>query len=76
MGILQFYPTEIFHHEGDECNLKMKTLYSPLLRDEKGFFTHITNLIDLLEETRTPMFTDGCNSCKFTKKNLMDLIDD
>ena len=42
MGIMQFYPTEIFEHRENECDLKMKTQYSPLKRDEKDFLNHIT----------------------------------
>ena len=71
MGILQFYPTEIFKHNDKDCDLKMKTQYSPLTRDEKDFFNHITNLIDLLEQPKIPEFNDDCNYCNFTKKQML-----
>ena len=45
MGIMQFYPTEIFEHRENECDLKMKTQYSPLKRDEKDFFNQQILLI-------------------------------
>ena len=68
MGILQFYPKSIFQHGADECDLKMKTLYSPLQRNEKEFFEHITNLIDLLEKNEIPPLNEKCNDCLFILK--------
>ena len=68
MGIMQFYPTEIFEHRDNECDLRMKTQYSPLKRDEKDFLNHITNIIDLLEENKVPDFNPGCNECLFVMK--------
>ena len=67
MGILQFNPTTISEHNHDQCNQKMQILYSPLKRNEKDFYYHITNLIDLLENDRIPNFNDSCNYCKFVK---------
>ena len=48
----------------------MKTQYSPLKRDEKDFFNHITNLIDLLEEPNVPEFNESCNYCNFVNKQM------
>jgi len=68
MGILQFYPNSIEKHRVGECTLKMKTMYSPLIRNEKDFFAHITNIIDLLERPNPPDFTKNCNFCNFVQK--------
>ena len=76
MGIMQFYPTEIFEHRDNECDLRMKTQYSPLKRDEKDFLNHITNIIDLLEENKVPDFNPSCNECSFViKQNSLGNID-
>ena len=73
MGIMQFYPTEIFEHRENECDLKMKTQYSPLKRDEKDFLNHITTIIDLLEKNDVPEFNQSCNECTFVmKQNQLD----
>ena len=76
MGIMQFYPTEIFEHGENECDLKMKTQYSPLKRDEKDFLNHITNIIDLLEKNEVPPYEPGCNECSFVmKQKNLDISD-
>ena len=46
----------------------MKTLYSHLQRNEKEFFEHITNLIDLLEKNEIPPLNEKCNDCSFILK--------
>jgi len=46
----------------------MKTLYSPLKRNEKEFFEYITNLIDLLEKNEVPSLNEKCNDCLFIIK--------
>jgi len=68
MGIMQFYPTEIFEHRENECDLRMKTQYSSLKRDEKDFMNHITNIIDLLERNEVPDFDPKCNECIFVTR--------
>ena len=73
--IEQFYPESIFQHGVDECDLKMKTQYSSLKRNEKEFFEHITNLIDLLEENKLPPLNPNCNDCLFIL-NQKDLINE
>ena len=67
MGILQFFPEKIFKHKSSDCDLKMKMLYSPLKRNEKDFFRHITDLINLLEQKEIPNFGSNCNYCKFVQ---------
>ena len=70
MGILQFYPEEITNHSDHNCDFKMKTFYSALKRDVKGFYDYITRLIDLLELSYVPKFSDDCNFCNFTQKQI------
>jgi len=75
MGIAQFFPEKIFSHTKDECDLKLKMLYSPQPRIEKEFNNLITNLIDLLEETEIPKHDENCKYCKFALKNIRDFSD-
>lgn len=70
MGILQFDPSDIQSHSNNSCNMKMKILFSPLVRDEKLFFKDITKIIDILLENKIPAFTEECNFCNFTKQQL------
>lgn len=70
MGILQFDPSDIQSHSDNSCNMKMKILFSPLVRDEKLFFKDITKIIDILLENKIPAFTEECNFCNFTKQQL------
>ena len=67
MGILQFYPTEIFDHHTEECELKMKMSYSPLERNIDEFYEHITKLNDLLYSELLPEFNSECNKCNFVE---------
>ena len=73
MGIAQFFPTEIFSHAKDECDLKLKMLYSPQPRIEEEFCNLITNLIDLLEESNIPEPGQNCLECNFVSKNIQYL---
>ena len=43
--------------------------FSPLKRDEKDFYNHITKLIDLIEKTNPPEFSEDCSLCQFTEIN-------
>ena len=70
MGILQFYPSKMTDHTSNEAYQKMSMLYSPLKRDEKKFYTHITSLIDLLESKKIPELKEDCKFCNFVKKQI------
>ena len=47
--------------------MRMNISYSPLKRDEKDFFENITKIIDILNNTSIPNFTEDCNFCTFVK---------
>ena len=69
MGILQFEPSEIISHTKKDHDMKFKVSFSPLKRDEKDFYNHITKLIDLIESPNTPEYSDDCSACQFTEIN-------
>ena len=51
MGVLQFFPQEIFAHERNQCDLEMRMSYSPWRRNPQEFYDHITKILDLLLDT-------------------------
>ena len=65
MGVLQFFPQEIFSHDRNQCDLQMRMAYSPLQRDENNFYEHITKILDILEPDHLPNFTNECGECNF-----------
>ena len=69
MGIIQFEPSELISHNKKEHNMKFDVSFSPLKRDEKDFYDHITKLIDLIEKPDPPEFSDDCSLCQFTEIN-------
>ena len=70
MGILQFDPSDIQSHNDQSCDMRMNISYSPLKRDEKDFFENITKIIDIINTTSIPDFTENCNYCNFFKQQM------
>lgn len=68
MGILQFFPEEIFSHHLPSCDLQMRMSYSPLRRNTEEFYSHITKIMDLLTADQLPRFTKDCGECNFYLK--------
>ena len=65
MGVLQFFPNEIFDHKKNSCQLNLEMSYSKLERNEDGFYDRITKIIDILNSNETPDFTESCSDCNF-----------
>ncbi len=70
MGILQFDPSDIQSHDETSCDMRMNISFSPLKRDEKDFFENITQIIDIINQSDVPDFTEDCNDCQFVKQQL------
>ena len=70
MGILQFDPSDIQSHNENSCDMRMNISFSPLKRDEKDFFENITQIIDIINQSDVPDFTEDCNDCQFVKQQL------
>ena len=70
MGILQFDPSDIQTHNENSCDMRMNISFSPLRRDEKDFFENITQIIDIINQSEVPDFTEDCNDCQFVKQQL------
>ena len=70
MGILQFDPSDIQSHNETSCDMRMNISFSPLKRDEKNFFENVTQIIDIINQSNVPDFTEDCNDCQFVKQQL------
>ena len=68
MGVLQFFPEEIFNHDSSRCDMEMRMSYSSLKRNIKDFYNHITKIIDTLEKDLPPNFNKDCNECNYYLK--------
>ena len=71
MGVLQFFPNEIFNHKDDLCSLNLKMSYSKLEQDDKKFEERIEYILDILELHEEPEFNDSCFDCQFVKNQFV-----
>ena len=70
IGILQFFPSEIFAHEESICKLNFKTSYVKLGRNVDEFYKRVELVIDTLSLDNPPDFTDNCKDCNFAKTQI------
>jgi len=70
MGVLQFFPNEIFDHKVDLCSLNLKMSYSKLEQDDDKFLERIEYILNILELDIEPEFNDNCFDCKFVKDQI------
>lgn len=68
MGVLQFYPKDIFDHSKDSCQLNFTMQYSKLEPDEQSFLERVTYVLDILTSDAVPAFNDECVDCQFVVK--------
>ncbi len=67
IGVLQFFPSEIFDHEEDNCKLNFKMSYVKLERDIDDFYKRVELYMDIINLENPPEFTEGCKDCDFAK---------
>ena len=70
MGVLQFFPSEIFDQNNKGCQLNMEMSYSALKQNDKLFMDRITYILDILTSDRLPEFNTNCFDCCFTKNQI------
>ncbi len=70
MGVLQFFPKDIFKHETDNCGLNLVMQYSKLEPNERLFYNRITYILDILTSNEQPEYNDQCTDCDFVKKQI------
>jgi len=68
MGVLQFYPESITSTKDFTSNCKLQMSYASLKRDVDGFYSHITNMIDILSKKTMPGYGSNCAKCKYIQK--------
>ena len=72
MGVLQFFPNEIFGQNNKGCQLNMEMSYSALKQDDKLFMDRITYILDILTNSSIPNINSNCFDCNFIKEqNLL-----
>ena len=67
IGVLQFFPSEIYDHEKDNCKLNFKMSYVKLNRDENDFYKRVELYIDIVSKENPPDYSDNCKDCNFAK---------
>ena len=70
MGVLQFFPNDIFNHNDDLCSLNLKMSYSKLEQDDKKFMERIEYILDILNLPKPPLFNEDCTDCIFVKNQI------
>ena len=70
IGVLQFFPSEIFAHKDDTCQLNFKMSYVKLNRNIDDFYKRIELVLDILSLNNPPDFTENCKDCNFAKKQI------
>jgi len=71
IGVLQFFPSEIFSHKRDSCQLNFKMSYVKLERNVEDFYKRVELVIDILSLDIPPDFTEDCKDCSFAKKQIV-----
>ena len=67
MGVLQFFPNNIFEHSVGSCKLTFSIQYSKLIPNDILFYERITYILDILYLEKEPDFNSECSDCKFVK---------
>ena len=70
IGILQFFPSEIFAHQEDSCHLNFAMSYVPLKRNIDEFYERIEHVLDILSLENPPDFNQDCKDCLFVQKQM------
>ena len=70
IGVLQFFPSEIFSHKRDSCQLNFKMSYVKLERNVEDFYKRVELVIDILSLDAPLDFTEDCKDCSFAKKQI------
>ena len=65
MGVLQFFPNEIFDHKNDLCSLNLKMSYSKLEQNDDLFLKRIEYILDIIDLDKAPEFNESCSQCNF-----------
>ena len=71
IGLIQFTPEKITSHDNSSILQKMKMQYFEIDRNEKfkkNFYIYITELIDILEKGKLPIFDARCELCNYAKE--------
>ena len=67
MGVLQFFPNNIFEHSVGSCKLNFSIQYSKLIPNDNLFYERITYILDILHLEKEPDFSSECSDCEFVK---------
>ena len=68
LGILCFDPGEITQVNETDCDFKMNTKWFNINRDDDELLSYITEVQDLLHQTKAPRITKSCKICEFREK--------
>ena len=74
LGLVQFTPNEITHHDENKYQQNFIINHYQLERNEKttlDFKHYITKLIDIIELPKQPEFNEDCTICKDYKKTCL-----
>ena len=71
LGILCFDPGEITQVNETDCDFKMNTKWFNINRDDDELLSYITEVQDLLHQTKAPPITKSCKICEFREKIKM-----
>ena len=68
IGLIQFTPKKITSHDFSSILQKMKMQFFKIDRNKNDFYNHITELIDILEKNKLPIFDARCDLCNYSKE--------
>ena len=67
LGIFCFEPEDISKAGDKDCNIKMKTQWFEIPRDDKDLIGYITKIQDVLYSQDIPESSLNCGICNFRK---------
>ena len=68
LGIFCFEPEDISKADDKDCNIRMKTQWFEIPRDDKDLLGYITKIQDVLYSENKPESSSNCGVCNYLKE--------
>ena len=68
LGIFCFEPEDISKADDKDCNIRMKTQWFEIPRDDKDLLGYITKIQDVLYSEDKPESSSNCGVCNYLKE--------
>ena len=70
LGLFCFSPNQVIDHKKGSNTFQMNARWAEVKRDDKGFFSYVTSVLDLLHGETEATKKPNCPTCTFIDKHL------